>query len=93
MVDEFHKNYDTPAYNAIMQIFSPKMILGMTATPTKEQLANAYDKIIIPTSQVRKSGMIKKGILFNDDVDVSKVNNDTNIGLIETLLQSATEKE
>ncbi|RHP11841.1 hypothetical protein DWZ84_13795 [Coprobacillus sp. AF35-8] len=92
LVDEFHKNYDTPAYNAIMQIFSPKMILGMTATPTKEQLANAYDKIIIPTSQVRKSGMIKKGILFNDDVDVSKVNNDTNIGLIETLLQSATEK-
>ena len=92
LVDEFHKNYDTPAYNAIMQIFSPNMILGMTATPTKEQLANAYDKIIIPTSQVRKSGMIKKGILFNDDVDVSKVNNDTNIGLIETLLQSATDK-
>lgn len=92
MVDEFHKNYQTYAYNLIMKLFNPKFILGMTATPTKVQMTNKNSFHYVPTSKVRESGMIKKGTIFNQDCNQIILDDSGKFGLEEAILKKAMEK-
>lgn len=92
LIDEFHLNYRTEAYNLIMDLFKPAMILGMTATPRSEQLANKSDMHIISTAKVREEGMIKKGIFFNQDLEKIVLNENDNYGLNEEILKVAIKK-
>lgn len=65
IIDEFHLNYNTDSYKKIVEKFNPKVILGMTATPTNKQMAEADRKVVIPVDAVIEAGMIKKGVCFN----------------------------
>ena len=65
LIDEFHLNFNTDSYKKIIEKFNPKVIIGMTATPTNEQMAKADRKVIIPVDAVIDAQMIKKGVCFN----------------------------
>ncbi|WP_307992438.1 DEAD/DEAH box helicase family protein [uncultured Clostridium sp.] len=92
LIDEFHRNYRTPSYNLIMELFKPVMILGMTATPTDEQIRNKFAIVNIPTSKVREEGMIKIGTVFNEGCEAIKLNEESKIGLEEAILEIAINK-
>lgn len=65
IIDEFHMNYDTESYKKIISFFDPHVIIGMSATPSDEQMAKADAKYSIPVADVIEEGMVKKGICFN----------------------------
>ena len=69
LIDEFHMNYGTESYRKIIDFFDPHVIIGMSATPSKEQMMIADVKYSIPVEDVMKEGMIKKGICFNTASD------------------------
>lgn len=92
LIDEFHRNYNTTAYKLIMDLFKPSVIIGMTATPTDEQLKNKYCLINIPTDKVREVGMIKQGTLFNDGIEEVNLEKELEFGLEEAILKVAIHK-
>ena len=65
IIDEFHMNYGTESYKKIISFFDPHVIIGMSATPSDEQMAKADAKYSIPVAEVIEEGMVKKGICFN----------------------------
>lgn len=73
LIDEFHANYGSDSYNKIVNMFNPKIIIGMSATPKAEQMANADTKIIIKIKSVQEEEMVKKGILFNTTKDIPPI--------------------
>lgn len=58
-------NYGTESYKKIVEFFDPHVIIGMSATPSDEQMAKADAKYSIPVADVIAEGMVKKGICFN----------------------------
>lgn len=94
LIDEFHKNYKTKAYNLIVDSFNIgkrlKLILGMTATPLDEQINTRYAIHTVPTEKVREEGMIKKGTIFNEGVEDVVLNKTT--GVEEEILKIAIKK-
>lgn len=73
IVDEFHAGYEQETYNRMVELFHPVIILGMTATPKIEQLAKANEKVIIPVKEIQEEAMVKVGIKFNAQTDLSPV--------------------
>ena len=69
IIDEFHMNYGTESYKKIVDFFDPHVIIGMSATPSDEQMALADAKYSIPVADVIAEGMVKKGICFNTASD------------------------
>lgn len=69
IIDEFHMNYGTESYKKIVDFFDPHVIIGMSATPSDEQMARADVKYSIPVKDVIAEGMVKKGICFNTASD------------------------
>ena len=69
IIDEFHMNYGTESYKKIVDFFDPHVIIGMSATPSDEQMAKADAKYSIPVAEVIAEGMVKKGICFNTASD------------------------
>ena len=65
IIDEFHMNYGTDSYKKIVEFFDPHVIVGMSATPSDEQMAKADARYTIPVADVINEGMVKKGICFN----------------------------
>lgn len=89
IVDEFHRNYETEAYNKLMELFDPKIVLGVTATPSKKQakIKHGYQ---VPTSKVKEEGMIKIGTIFNEGLDGVQIND--NKDMMEVILDLAIQK-
>lgn len=73
IVDEFHAGYEQETYNRMVELFKPIIILGMTATPRIDQLAKADRKIIIPVKEIQDEAMVKIGIKFNAQTDLSTI--------------------
>ena len=69
IIDEFHMNYGTESYKKIVDFFNPHVIIGMSATPSDEQMAKADAKYTIPVAEVIAEGMVKKGICFNTAIN------------------------
>lgn len=65
IIDEFHLNYGTESYKKIIDFFNPYIIIGMSATPSDEQMAKADARYCVPVADVIAEGMVKKGICFN----------------------------
>ncbi len=57
-------------YNRIVELFNPTILLGMSATPTKDQLAKADEKVIIHVKDIQDEAMVKMGIKFNAQTDL-----------------------
>lgn len=89
IVDEFHRNYDTIAYNELMKLFNPKIILGVTATPNAKQ-SKINRRYTVSTSKVKEEGMIKIGTIFNENLTKITINDDKDI--TETILDLAIKK-
>lgn len=89
IVDEFHRNYETEAYKKLMELFNPKIVLGVTATPTGKQskIKHGYQ---VPTSKVKEEGMIKIGTIFNEGLDAVQIND--NKDMMEVILDLAIQK-
>lgn len=73
IVDEFHAGYEQETYNRIVELFNPVILLGMSATPTKDQLAKADDKVIIHVKDIQDEAMVKIGIKFNAQADIPTI--------------------
>ena len=75
IIDEFHTNYNTDSYRKIVELFQPRMIVGMTATPLEKQISQVARTngryVEIRVSDVQKEEMVKKGILFNTSKGVT----------------------
>lgn len=65
IVDEFHAGYEQETYARIVSLFNPVIILGMTATPTREQWLNADSKVEVRVKDIQAEAMVKLGIKFN----------------------------
>ena len=73
IVDEFHAGYEQDTYNRMVELFQPTIILGMSATPTKDQLAKADEKVIIHVKDIQNEAMVKMGIKFNAQTDLPSI--------------------
>ena len=73
IVDEFHAGYEQETYKRIVNLFDPLILLGMSATPTKEQLLRADERVTIRVKDIQAEAMVKKGIKFNAQVDIPTI--------------------
>jgi type III restriction enzyme len=73
IVDEFHAGYDRETYKSIVNLFKPIILLGMSATPTKEQLDSAHKKVLIRVSDIQAEAMVKLGIKFNSQSELPDI--------------------
>lgn len=69
MIDETHQGADTKLANEVIDIFAPKLIIGLSATP---KLRSSDVEVSVPAIDVINSGRIKKGIIINQDFDLHK---------------------
>ena len=75
MVDEFHNGYEQETYKKMVEMFNPVIIIGMTATPRKEQVLKADNNINIKVADVQAEAMVKKSIKFNNNTSLEPVKN------------------
>ena len=73
IVDEFHAGYKQETYQRIVKLFNPVIILGMSATPTNEQLVIAEKRVEIHVSDIQKEAMVKLGIKFNAQSELTNI--------------------
>lgn len=72
IVDECHQNWETPAYNRLVELFRPTVVLGMSATPTDRQLLSANKRVPVLVAKVIESGMIRDSVYFNTTTDMTE---------------------
>ena len=75
IVDEFHAGYEQDTYNRIVELFNPRILLGMSATPTRDQLARADEKVIVHVKDIQDEAMVKLGIKFNARTELPNITN------------------
>ncbi len=79
VIDEFH-HAEAPTYQAILDYFKPKELLGLTATPERADGRNVIDRFGAPTSELRLWHALERRLLcpFNyfgidDGTDLSGI--------------------
>ncbi|MBL7086763.1 MAG: DEAD/DEAH box helicase family protein [Candidatus Cloacimonetes bacterium] len=75
IVDEIHKNRKTALAQEIVDYINPKIIYGISATPSNEDELNArrYNSFIeVPRQRVVNEGLIKEKIVVTPNEDLQK---------------------
>ena len=75
IVDEVHKNRTTVLAQEIVNYINPKIIYGISATPSNEEELNArrYNSFIeVPRQRVVEEGLIKEKIVVTPNEDLQK---------------------
>jgi type III restriction enzyme len=91
IIDESHRQLNVPrAQELIRDYFKPIIQIEVSATPDSEK----YDKkITVDMGDVIGSGMIKKEILVNEDIDVVRVGEFGDYGTDRLIIAKARQKQ
>lgn len=88
IIDESHNTAKSKTSRDIIDLINPNFVLEITATPSKERIPDGDDEadnkafyVKVPTKDVIKSGVIKKGIILND-IAVQEKNYESSIDLM-----------
>jgi superfamily II DNA or RNA helicase/HKD family nuclease len=79
VIDEFH-HAEAPTYLRLLEHFRPKQLLGLTATPERQDGKNVIDSFGVPTYELRLWHALDRNLLcpfhyygLDDDTDLSGV--------------------
>jgi type III restriction enzyme len=64
IIDEAHHHATSEISQGLIQMIGPKLTIEVSATPV---LKDPDDMVSVANEEVKKEGMIKKGIILNDD--------------------------
>jgi len=64
VIDEAHHHATSEISQGLIQMIGPKLTIEMSATPV---LKDPDDMVSVAIEEVKREGMIKKGIILNDD--------------------------
>ncbi|MCI4441863.1 MAG: DEAD/DEAH box helicase family protein, partial [Lentimicrobium sp.] len=64
VIDEAHHHATSEISQGLIAMIGPKLTIEMSATPV---LRDADDMVSVAIEEVKREGMIKKGIILNDD--------------------------
>lgn len=67
--DEVHEFIFTPASQEIVKMFSPSIVVGVTATPKDKNREIANYTIKVDYDEVKETGLIKQGIYINKNLE------------------------
>ncbi len=66
IIDEAHHHATSEISQGLIQMIGPKLTIEVTATPV---LKDPDDMVSVDIEEVKREGMIKKGVILNDDFE------------------------
>jgi len=93
IIDEIHYHAETDISQDLRGMIGPKLTIGVSATP---KMANPDEIVVVDLEDVKAEGMIKKGIILNDNfinlLKNGKIESELSKGSDEMVIDAALKK-
>jgi type III restriction enzyme len=93
IIDEIHYHAETDISQDLREMIGPKLTIGVSATP---KMANPDEIVVVDLEDVKAEGMIKKGVILNDNfinlLKNGKIESELSKGSDEMVIDAALKK-
>jgi type III restriction enzyme len=93
IIDEIHYHAETDISRGLMEMIGPKLTIGVSATP---KMTNPDEIVVVDLDDVKAEGMIKKGVILNDNfinlLKNGKIESELSKGSDEMVIDAALKK-
>jgi len=93
IIDEIHYHAETDISQDLRGMIGPKLTIGVSATP---KMANPDEIVVVDLEDVKAEGMIKKGVILNDNfinlLKNGKIESELSKGSDEMVIDAALKK-